>query len=72
MILDFNAADDTLVLKGITDAFDPNLSLSHSADGDVLLKFAGSGATIELNGFQASNYNSVDQLDAAINIAYQP
>jgi len=64
--------DDTLILEGITDALDPNVSLGASADGDVLLTFSGTGASVELNGFQATNYSSLDQLDAAINITYQP
>ena len=69
--MDFNAAEDTLVLEGVLDADDPNVSLGASADGDVLLQFAGSGATVELNGFQAANYANLGQLDAAINITYQ-
>jgi len=32
----------------------------------------GSGGSVELNGYQAANYNSLDQLDAAITITYQP
>ena len=64
--------EDTLVLEHVLDAFDPNVSLGASADGDVLLTFASSGATVELNGIQANGYNSLDQLGADINIAYQP
>jgi D-arabinose 5-phosphate isomerase GutQ len=70
--MDFNAAEDSLILEGIVDANDANVSLGASADGDVLLTFGGSGATVELNGFQAANYANLGQLDAAINITYQP
>ena len=68
----YSLADMARDALGVLDALDPNVSLGASADGDVLLKFAGSGGTVELNGFQAANYADLTQLDAAINIAYQP
>jgi len=71
VIMDFNAAEDTLILEGVSDAFDHNVQFGASADGDVLLTFAGSGGSVELNGYQAANYANLGALDAAINITYQ-
>jgi Ca2+-binding RTX toxin-like protein len=73
VITDFNVAEgDTLGLHGVLDLVDSNVSVSSTDEGDVLIKFKESGATIELDGFQNQNYGNLTELAAAIDIATFP
>jgi hypothetical protein len=73
VITDFNLAeDDYIVLDHVLDLTDPNVKVGTSDDGDVMIKFLGSGATIEINGLQNQGFDNLTQLDAAISLTVNP
>ena len=69
IIPDFNAADDTLLLHGVSDAGSSNVTAFTNSDGFAQVLFSD-GTSVVLEGVAIANLTSLAQLDQHINIQY--